>query len=133
MDAMGENKRMPGNMFVPIDLLKPILAELKLLGSSKQSNRPWLGLTSSDQGGSVRVMRITEGSPADEAGLKAGVVVQAVDGAPVATLEAFYKKLWSREKPDQPVKLTVQDGEEVKTIDIKPQSRALSLKKPAGI
>ena len=133
MDALGENKRMPGNMFVPIDLLKPILAELRQSGSSKQSNRPWLGLTSSDQGGSVRVMRVAEGSPADEAGLTPGVVVQAVDGAAVTTLEAFYKKIWAHDAPDQPVKLTVRDGEEVKTIDIRPQSRSLSLKKPAGI
>jgi serine protease Do len=133
VDALGENKRMPGNMFVPIDLLKPILAEMQQLGSSKQSNRPWLGLTSSDQGGSVRVVRVAEGSPAEDAGLTPGLVVQAIDGAPVATLEAFYKKLWSRDAPDQPVKLTVKDGDEVKTVDIKPQSRMLSLKKPAGI
>ena len=133
MDALGENKRSPGNMFVPIDLLKPILAELQQSGSSKQSNRPWLGLTSSDQGGSVRVMRVTEGSPADDAGIKAGVVVQAVDGSPVATLEAFYKKIWAHDKPDQPVQLTVQDGEGVKTIAVQPQSRMLSMKKPAGI
>ncbi len=133
MDALGENKRMPGNMFVPVDLLKPILAELRQSGTSKQSNRPWLGLTSTDQGGSVRVMRVAEGSPADDAGLQPGVVVQAVDGAPVATLEAFYKKIWAHDAQDQPVKLTVRDGEDIKTIDIKPQNRMLSLKKPAGI
>lgn len=133
MDALGENKRMPGNMFVPIDLLKPILLELQQSGSSMQSNRPWLGLTSTDQGGFVRVMRVAEGSPADDAGLRPGVVVQAVDGAPVTTLEAFYKKVWAHDAPDQPVKLTVRDGDGVKIIDIKPQNRMLSLKKPAGI
>lgn len=133
MDALGENKRMPGNMFVPVDLLKPILAEMRQSGSTKQSNRPWLGLTSSDQGGSVRVLRVSEGSPAEEAGIKPGVVVQAVDGVPVATLEAFYKKLWAHEASEDPVKLTVRDGDEVRTIDIKPQSRMLTLKKPAGI
>ena len=39
------------------------------------------------------------------------MVVQAVDGAPVTTLEAFYKKVWARDAPDQPVKLTVRDGD----------------------
>ncbi len=133
MDALGENKRVPGNMFVPIDLLKPILAEMQQLGSSKQSNRAWLGVTSSDQGGRVQVMRVSEGSPADEAGLKPGSVVQAIDGVEVTTLEAFYKKLWARDTPEQPVKLTIREGDQVKTIDIKPQNRMLSLKKPAGI
>ena len=137
MDALGPNgdvgKRMPGNMFVPIDLLKPILAELQQSGSSTQSNRPWLGLTSSDQGGSVRVIRVADGSPAQEAGVQPGVVVQAVDGVPVATLEAFYKKLWAHGATEVPLKLTVRDGEEVKTIDITPQNRMLTMKKPAGI
>ena len=129
----GVSTRTPGNMFVPIDLLKPILAEMQQLGSSKQSNRAWLGVTSSDQGGSVRVMRVAEGSPAEDAGLKPGSVVQAIDGVAVTTLEAFYKKLWSNASPEQPVKLTVREGSEVKTIDITPQNRMLSLKKPAGI
>ena len=133
VDALGENTRNPGNMFVPIDLLKPILAEMQQLGSSKQSARAWLGVTSSDQGGRVQVMRVAEGSPADEAGLKPGSVVQAIDGMEVTTLEAFYKKLWARDTPEQPVKLTIREGEQVKTIDITPQNRMLSLKKPAGI
>jgi len=133
LDAAGENKRQPGNMFVPIDLLKPILAEMRQLGSSKQSARAWLGVTSSDQGGRVQVVRVSEGSPADDAGLKPGTVVQAIDGLEVTTLEAFYKKLWERDTPEQPVKLTIREGNEVKTIDITPQNRMLSLKKPAGI
>ncbi len=132
-DAVGENRRNPGNMFVPVELLKPILAELQQSGSSKQSARPWLGVTSSDQGGRVQVVRVSEGSPAEEAGVKPGAIVQAIDGVEVTTLEAFYKKLWGRDTPEQPVKLTVREGNEVKTIDIKPQNRMLSLKKPAGI
>ena len=136
-DALGPNaeggKRQPGNMFVPIDLLKPILAEMQKLGSGKQSNRAWLGVTSSDQGGRVQVMRVSEGSPADDAGLKPGSVVQAVDGVEVTTLEAFYKKLWARDTPEQPVKLTIREGDDVKTINITPQNHMLSLKKPAGI
>ena len=136
-DAMGtataNTARLPGNMFVPIDLLKPILTEMQQLGSSKQSNRAWLGVTSSDQGGRVQVMRVAEGSPADVAGLKPGSVVQAIDGVEVTTLEAFYKKLWARDTPEQPVKLTIREGDQVKTIDITPQNRMQSLKKPAGI
>jgi serine protease Do len=133
MDALGDNKRNPGNMFVPVDLLKPILAEMQQSGSTKQSARAWLGVTSSDQGGRIQVVRVSEGSPADDAGLKPGTVVQAVDGVEVTTLEAFYKKLWARDMPEQPVKLTIREGDQVKTLDIKPQNRMLTLKKPAGI
>jgi len=132
-DALGENKRLPGNMFVPVDLLKPILAELQRSGSSRQSHRPWLGLTSSEQGGRVQIVRVSEDSPAEAAGLAAGDVVLAVDDSQVATLESFYKNLWARNSPDAPVTLTVLQGADIKTLVLTPQDRMLSLKRPAGI
>lgn len=132
-DALGENRRMPGNMFVPVDLLKPILGELQRQGSSAQSHRPWLGLTSSDQSGRVQILRVNDDSPAQAAGLQAGDVVLAVDDARVATLESFYKRLWARDAPDAPVRLTVLQGPDVKTLVIKPQDRMLTLKRPSGI
>ncbi|MES2283840.1 MAG: S1C family serine protease [Pseudomonadota bacterium] len=133
MDAAGENRRNPGNMFVPIDLLKPILAEMRQSGSSSQSRRPWLGLTSSDRDGKVQIVRVSADSPAETAGLMPGVVVLAVDGDQVTTLESFYKKVWARTAPNEPVKLTIMQGSEVKTIVLTPQDRMLTLKKPAGI
>jgi len=135
MDAAGENRRLPGNMFVPTDLLKPVLAELQQSGSSAQSHRPWLGLTSSDRGGKVQILRVSQDSPAEEAGLEPGHVVVAVDGVDVTTLEGFYKKLWARATPSETVRLTVRAGEneEAKIMELKPQDRMLTLKKPAGI
>ena len=133
VDALGENKRNPGNMFVPIDLLKPIMAEMTETGSSKPSKRPWLGLTSSEQAGRVQIVRVNKESPAQEAGLQAGDVVLAIDDAKVATLEAFYKKLWDRAAPDAQVKLTVLQGAEIKTIVLKPVDRMSTLRKATGI
>jgi serine protease Do len=133
MNAMGDNARLAGNMFVPIDLLKPIMAELTETGSSKMSKRPWLGLTSSEQGGRVQIVRVNQESPAQAAGLQPGDVVLAIDDAKVTTLEAFYKKLWDRPAPDAEVKLTVLQGAELKTIVLKPVDRASLFRKPAGI
>ncbi len=133
MDALGNNLRMPGNMFVPVDLLKPIMSELTSTGSSKLSKRPWLGLTSSEQSGRVQIVRVNKESPAEQAGLQAGDVVLAVDDAKVATLEMFYKKLWDRSAPDTEVKLTVLQGADVKTIVLKPVDRATTLRKASGI
>jgi serine protease Do len=133
MDAMGGNRRLPGNMFVPVDLLKPILAELQQTGSSKPSRRPWLGLTSSEQGGRVQVVRVNKDSPAQAAGLQPGDVVLAVDGAKVATLEAFYKQVWQHANPDDEIQLTVLQGAEIKTITLKAVDRMSTMTKPAGI
>jgi serine protease Do len=132
-DVLGQNPRVPGNMFVPVDLLKPILSEMQQTGTSKLSKRPWLGLTSSEQGGRVQIVRVNKESPAQAAGLEAGDVVLAVDDAKVATLEAFYKKLWDRASPDAQVTLTVLQGAELKTIVLKPVDRMSTMRKPAGI
>lgn len=133
MDAMGMNRRLPGNMFVPVDLLKPILAEMQQTGTSRLSIRPWLGLTSSDFSGRVQVLRVSDDSPAQKAGLKAGDVVLAVDGSKVVSLEAFYKKLWDRATPQEPVKLTVLQGADVNTVQVQPQDRMANLRKASGI
>ncbi len=136
-DAMGgpagTQRRLPGNMFVPVDLLKPILAEMQQTGSTKFSRRPWIGLTSSEQGGRVQVVRVNKDGPAQAAGLEPGDLVLAVDGVTVATLEAFYKKLWARDPPDAEISLTVLKGADVKTIKLKPVDRMSTMTKPAGI
>ena len=132
-DALGENRRVPGNMFVPVDLLQPILAELRKSGTSAQSRRPWLGLTSTDQGGRVQILRVNEESPAQIAGLRAGDVVLAVDDVMVNSLALFYKQLWARSAPDALVRLTVLQGAEIKVLQVTPEDRLLTLKRPSGI
>lgn len=132
-DATGENRSTPGNMFVPVDLLKPILAEMQRTGSSRQSHRPWLGVTSSEQGGRVNVVRVTKNSPADDAGLAAGDVVLAVDGSKVSTLEEFYRKVWARPNPDDEVSLTILQGADLKTLKLRGVDRMTTMLKPAGI
>jgi serine protease Do len=132
-DALGGGRRLPGNMFVPVDLLKPILDELQRTGSSKTSHRPWLGVSSAEQSGRVQIIRVSKNSPAQQAGLAPGDLVLAVDGSKVETLEAFYKKLWDRTDPVGEVSLTVLQGAEVKTIRIRTVDRMRTIHKPAGV
>jgi len=120
-------------MFVPVDLLKPILAEMQQTGGTRTSHRPWIGLTSSEQDGRVQVVRVNKEGPAYAAGLEPGDLVLAVDGEKVATLEAFYKKLWARDKPDSEIKLTVLQGADVKVLTLKAVDRLSTMKRPAGI
>jgi serine protease Do len=132
-DAMGGGRRLPGNMFVPVDLLKPILAEMQRTGTSKASHRPWLGLSSTEQSGRVQVIRVNKDSPAQEAGLRPGDVVLAVGGKSVSTLEEFYKLLWSHAKPDDEISLTVLQGSQVKVVNVKAVDRMQTMIKPSGI
>lgn len=132
-DALGESPRVLGNMFVPVDLLKPILAEMQRTGRSAQSRRPWLGLTSSEQEGHVLVVRVTKDSPAEAGGVQRGDIVLAVDDVPVATLEEFYKRIWAHPNPDDEMKLTVQQGSQTKVLTLKGVDRMSTMARPAGI
>jgi serine protease Do len=132
-NAMGDNRALPGNMYVPVDLLKPILAELQQTGSTRISRRPWLGLSSTEQGGRVQIIRVNKDSPAQDAGLAAGDVVLAIEGERVNTLEAFYKKLWSAPEAEGDVRLTVLQGAEIRQITVKAVDRMKTMRRPAGI
>lgn len=132
-DTLGDSRGIPGNMFVPVDLLKPILAEMQQTGSTRVSHRPWLGLTSTEQGGRVQIVRVSRESPADAAGLGAGDVVLAIDGERVNTLEGFYKKLWARSDPEGEVLLTVLQGAQIRQVTVKAVDRMKTMRRPAGI
>ncbi len=133
-NSMGEGHAIvPGNMFVPVDLLRPILDELQRTGTTAQSRRPWLGLTSSVQGGRVQVVRVTKDSPAELAGMQRGDIVLAVDDAPVATLEEFYKRIWAHPKPDDEIRLTILQGDESKVLAVQGIDRMTTMAKPKGI
>lgn len=132
-DAPAIGRVVPGNMFVPVDLLAPVLAEMRATGSTRASHRPWLGVSSQLQDGRVRIVRVERGGPAQLAGVSAGDEVLEVDGAPVDSLESFYKKVWTRAAPTDEVELTVRTGEEVRKIRVKAIDRMLILRKPQGI
>jgi serine protease Do len=133
-DAPGIGRLLPGNMFVPVDLLSPpVLAEMRTTGSTSASRRPWLGVSSQLEGGRVRIVRVERGGPAHQAGVAAGDEVLEVDGAAVDSLESFYKKVWTRPAPTDEVELTLRQGDEVRKIRVKAIDRMQSLRKPQGI
>ncbi len=133
MEAAGGDSALPGNMFVPVELLRPVLAEMQSTGRTRASVRPWLGLSSSEKGGHVEIVRVDRSGPALAAGLQPGDVVLEIDGVGVTTLEAFYKQLWRRAAPDADVELTVQQGTEVRKVKVHTVDRMQTLRKPAGI
>jgi S1-C subfamily serine protease len=82
-------------MFVPIDLLKPILADLLASGRGPGPARPWLGINSTEAAGAIAVIRVAPASPAEQASLRRGEVILGLDGEKVSGLPEFYRKLWS--------------------------------------
>ena len=124
---------MRGNMFVPVDLLKPILAELKSRGSSRSSTRAWLGLNCVEIAGQVHVVRLAADSPSEAAGLQRGDVIVAVDGTPVADLATLYRTLWRDERAERDVVLEVRRGGETLRTTVRSIDRMSTLSRPKGV
>ncbi len=132
-EALGSGQgRMPGNMFVPIDLLKPILGELRSRGASRSSTRAWLGVNCVETDGGVEVVRVTRDGPAERAGLQPGDRILRIDGAEVGGLETLYKTLW-RDGPEREVTLVIRRGTQTLTLTLKSLDRMKTLRKPQGI
>lgn len=134
MDALGPEKpHLPGNMFVPVDLLKTILPELRAHGMTRNSTRAWLGLNCVEIDGIVRVVRVTPGSPADDAGLSAGDMILSIDGTGVNGLERLYKTLWHGGQPERDITLVVSRGGVSTTIRAHAKDRMKTLRKAQGV
>jgi serine protease Do len=132
MDAGTPGERLPGNMFVPIDLLKPILQEMVATGRQKGGQRPWLGISSVEDEGRLKVLRVSSEGPAARAGIGAGDLILQVGDKKVTSLEQFYQGLWSTGAPGVEVTLKVLQGSDVKDIRVRSIDRFdYSRKKPS--
>jgi S1-C subfamily serine protease len=119
------------NMFVPIDLLKPILSDLITVGRSRRPLKPWLGLNSEESHGRVFVIRITPGSPAEKANLRIGDLILKVDNQAVSGQADFYRKVWALGKAGVKVPISILRGTEIQDINVHSADRYQFLKPQA--
>jgi serine protease Do len=124
--------RAPGNMFVPVDLLAPILPELRRSGASAASRRAWIGVNCVEHDGQLRVVRVNDDSPADDAGLLPGDRIVAIDDTPVATLDALWTRLWGG-APERAVALQIERGGSLQTLTVQTVDRNRQLRRSTGI
>lgn len=108
-DAPGSGEKGLGNMFVPVNLLKPILTELIEKGRAGRP-RAWLGLqTENAPVGGLYVNRVSTDGPAWMAGIVPGSILLGLEGEPIENQEDFYRRLWALAEPGDTVKLIVLD------------------------
>ncbi len=104
------DEAVDGNMFVPVDLLEPILDDLVRTGRSAQPPRPWLGVYTAERDGRLVVDGLAAGGPAERAGVHAGDQLVAVGGERVATLADFFRQTWGAGPAGTAIALTLARG-----------------------
>ena len=132
-DAAVPNRRFPGNMFVPVNLVKPIIAEIAASGRAREAARPWIGLSTQEVEGRLFVIRVQDEGPAAAAGLKTGDIIVAIGGEKVGTLEDFYRLLWSAGQPGTAIRLNVLQGGDLREVDVRSIDRAQFLRAKSSL
>jgi S1-C subfamily serine protease len=118
------------NMFVPIDLLTPILDTMLQTGRSPHPPHPWLGMSAQESEGKLVVGRLSPGGPAQRAGVQVGDIVQGVGELRVHGLAALFRAVWRLGSAGIDVPLILSRGGDVLHITVKSADRSDFLKKP---
>ena len=118
------------NMFVPIDLLKPILESLKTQGHADRRPRPWLGVYAVELTGRVYVTGVVDGGPAQNADIREGDVISQVAEHEINSLPEFYKRMWELGPAGSAVPLTTIRAGNRLHLNVRSVDRGALLKRP---
>lgn len=130
VDPEGDEDELPGNMFVPIDLVKPILADLIKSGQRKGAARPWMGLATEEFRGHLIVLRVSPDGPADRAGVRRGDVLVAVGSTAVQSQAQLYRAVWALGAAGVEVPLTLVRASGAVEVTLKSIDRAAHFREP---
>ena len=129
-EAAGDEVRK-GNMFVPIDVLVPILDDMVKTGRSARPARPWLGMYASEDNQRLVVGGLAQGGPAERAGVRQGDLIVAVGEQRVATLAELFRSVWELGPSGTEIPITLaRDGATV-PVKVRSADRGDFLKKPS--
>jgi serine protease Do len=122
-DAAAEGILSPGNLFVPINDLKPILNDLIANGKRTADVKPYMGLTSNDDTGKVMVTRVNDDGPAAKAGFKENDIILKVNKINIQDTEKFYKTVWSQGGPGTLLDFEIERNNQIISLKLTTMDR----------
>jgi S1-C subfamily serine protease len=128
--ALPGEKRHDGNLIIPVDLLKPILEDLKKYGRRQKPARPWLGMITTEVNGALVVAGMVDGGPADRAGVSVGDIVLGVNREPVHDLAVMFRRIWALGPAGTDIPLNLQRNDDQLEVHVQSVSRYDMLKSP---
>jgi len=125
-----DGEPIQGNMFVPIDLLDPILDDMLKQGTPARRARPWLGMYTAETEGRLVVSGVATGGPAEAAGVRLGDIVVEVKGERVSSLADMLRKIWRLGPAGVHIPLTIARESTLLQLTMTSADRSDFLKKP---
>lgn len=119
-----------GNMFVPVELLAPILDDMLRSGRAPGPSRPWLGMYTSHNDGYLVVTGVAPGGPAERAGVGRGDVIVELAGERVTSLAELFRKIWRLGSAGVEVPLALARSGSLIRMRVRSGDRNDFLKKP---
>ena len=123
-------KRQDMNMVVPVQLLRPILDDLLSFGRVNRPARPWLGLYAMEDDAALVVGGLADNGPADQAGVRTGDRILAVNGEDVPDLAGLWRAVWASGPAGATVQVSLGRGNRTAAIAVTSADRASHLKSP---
>jgi S1-C subfamily serine protease len=117
-DASDAGAAFPGNMFVPTDLVIPILNDLKTRGRRSGAARPWLGIYSEEVRQHVVVTQVLRDSPAERGGVKRGDIILAIGGQAIGSQAEFYQALWASGAAGNDITLQIWRAKAMREVNV---------------
>ena len=118
------------NMVVPIDILKPIMAELLTYGRTQKPARPWLGMMTTEMDDALVVAGVAEGGPAQLADVRVGDFILGVGGQPVKELAEMFRRVWATGEAGVGIPLTLSRDGQMLDLTVQSVNRSDSLNSP---
>jgi len=133
-DATNEPFPRPGNLYIPINLLKPVLPDLLKFGRRSGPPQAWLGVHSQPhpEGGLV-IQRVSAKSPAEQAGLQEGDRIIALQDQAIVDLADFYRRLWALGPAGTALELSVVRQGVTRRVPVITSDRLQAQQRPSGV
>ena len=112
------------NMFVPVDLIVPVIDEICVHGQRLTPTRPWLGFLVHEEDGELMIVGVYRDCPADIAGLRPGDIVLEVNEQPVVKLATLFRSIWSLGAAGTEIPLTILRSSQRETVVVQSSERA---------
>jgi len=107
---------VPGNLFIPTDLVMPYLDHMTAYGQKPGALRPWLGTLIEEHDAELCVVGLYIGAPAARAGIRTGDIILSVDSQPVSSMAGFFRTIWHYGPAGTRIPLTLKSGDSTREV-----------------